>query len=261
MAPIITLLTDFGGQDSYVGVMKGVIASICPAARLIDLTHEIPPQNIAEARFNLLNAYPYFPQGTVHLVVVDPGVGTERRTIALQTPRGYLVGPDNGVLSGILETESEIAAVHLTNQEYWRSPHPSNTFHGRDIFAPVAAHLASGVALAQLGDEIDPTALVLFPIPEPKITADQVTGHVQHVDHFGNLVTTIPASVTQQQAWIIRIGATTVPIGQAYGEAEPGAAIALVGSHDYLEIAINGGSARADLNLTVGDAIQLSRQS
>jgi hypothetical protein len=239
--------------------MKGVIASLCPAAQLIDLTHEIPPQNIAEARFNLLSAYPYFPQGTVHLVVVDPGVGTERRAIALQTPRGYLVGPDNGVLSGILDEENEIAAVELTDKRYWRSPNPSHTFHGRDIFAPVAAHLASGVALTQLGDEIDPAALVRFPIPEPKVTTDQVTGHVQHVDHFGNLVTTISASVAQQQNWQIRVGGNQIPLGQTYGDAEPGQAIALIGSHNYLEIAINGGSARADLNLAMGDAVQLTR--
>lgn len=260
MAPVITLLTDFGYQDSYVGVMKGVILGICPTATLIDLTHHIAPQNIAAARFNLLNAYPYLPQGTVHLVVVDPGVGTARRALALQTPRGYLVGPDNGVFSGILATESAIAAVALTNARYWRSPHPSHTFHGRDLFAPVAAHLAAGVDLMQLGDPIDPTSLEECFIPAPIMTEHQIEGHIQHIDHFGNLITTIPAAAVQQSGWTMHIREVRVPLGQTYGEVEMGAAIALVGSHGWLEVAVNGGSAADQLRLSVGDKLQLRNE-
>ena len=170
MAPIMTLLTDFGYQDGYGGVMKGLIASSCPTAQLIDLTHSIPPQNIAAARFTLLNAYAHFPLGTVHLVVVDPGVGTTRRAIALQISHGYLVGPDNGVLSGVVDAVGAIAAVELTNPDYWRTAEPSTTFHGRDIFAPVAAHLVAGVPLEKLGATISPTSLTRIAIPQPDIS-------------------------------------------------------------------------------------------
>jgi S-adenosylmethionine hydrolase len=144
MAGIITLLTDFGLQDPYGGVMKGAIATLAPTATVIDLTHQIPPQDVAAARFALMSAFPYFPSGTVHTVVVDPGVGTARRAIAIATEASYLVGPDNGVFSGVLTQTTVRAAVALTNPRYWRTPDPSQTFHGRDIFAPVAAHLALG---------------------------------------------------------------------------------------------------------------------
>lgn len=257
MSPIITLLTDFGDRDGYVGVMKGVIFSICPEARLIDLTHSIPPQNIAAARFTLLNAYPYFPAGTVHLVVVDPGVGTVRRAIAVQTPRGFLVGPDNGVLSGVLDGSQNITAVELTAPQYWRSPQPSHTFHGRDIFAPAAAHLAAGVALEELGPAIAPDSLVRIAIPPPKITVDRIVGSVQHIDHFGNIVTTIPAAALSQRNWTMQVGAVAIPVGQTYGDVAIGHAIALIGSHGWVEIAVNGSSAQARLRLAIGDTVQL----
>ncbi len=153
---LVTLLTDFGLSDVYVGVMKGVITQINPRLRVVDLTHQIPPQNITAARFSLMNAYPYFPKGTVHVAVVDPGVGSHRRAIAIQLDSGFLVGPDNGLFSGVLSQTKVIAVVELTNPEYWQTSAPSQTFHGRDIFAPVGAHLASGVPLKQLGETIDP---------------------------------------------------------------------------------------------------------
>jgi S-adenosylmethionine hydrolase len=257
MAPVITLLTDFGNQDGYVGVMKGVIVSICPAARLIDLTHIIPPQDLAAARFTLLTAYPYFPAGTVHLVVVDPGVGTSRRAIALQTTHGYLVGPDNGVLSGVMDQTGVIAAVVLTNADYWRSPTPSTTFHGRDIFAPVAAAIANGTPLENLGEPLHPDALVRLAIPEVQVEAAQVTGHVQHIDHFGNIITTIPAAIAHTKPWIVQVGPVEIPVGQTYSDVARGEAIALVGSHGWLEIAVHGGSAQALLQLAVGDPVRL----
>ena len=260
MPPIITLLTDFGYRDGYVGVMKGVIVGICPDARLIDLTHDIPPQNIAAGRFTLLNAYSYFPEGTVHLVVVDPGVGTARRAIALQTPRGYLVGPDNGVLSGVIDHTEPVTAVELTEPKYWRSPHPSHTFHGRDIFAAAAAHLAAGVELPALGEAIALDSLLSIAIPQPTITAERVSGSVQHIDHFGNIVTTIPAAALGSQTWMMQVGAVEIPVGQTYGDVEIGHAIALVGSHGWVEIAVNGSSAQARLRLAIGDDVQLIAQ-
>jgi S-adenosylmethionine hydrolase len=259
MPPPITLLTDFGDRDGYVGVMKGVIAGICPEARLIDLTHDIPPQNLAAARFTLLNAYPYFPAGTVHLVVVDPGVGTARRAIALQLPQGYVVGPDNGVLSGVFDQvpPEDIQAVELTEPQYWRSPQPSQTFHGRDIFAPVAAHLAAGVALTALGDSLDPQTLTRIAIPPAKITPQQIIGSIQHSDHFGNLITTIPVAAIADQTWVMQVGEVEIPFGKAYGEVAIGHAIALVGSHGWVEIAVNSSSAQARLRLVIGDEVQL----
>lgn len=259
MPPPITLLTDFGDRDGYVGVMKGVIAGICPDARLIDLTHDIPPQNLAAARFTLLNAYAYFPAGTVHVVVVDPGVGTTRRAIALQIPQGYLVGPDNGVLSGVFDhvPPEDIKAVELTEPHYWRSPQPSHTFHGRDIFAPVAAHLAAGVALAALGDSLDPQTLTRIAIPPAEITPHQIIGSIQHSDHFGNLITTIPAAAIADQNWVMQVGAVKIPVGKAYGEVALGHAIALVGSHGWVEIAVNSSSAQARLRLIIGDEVRL----
>ena len=155
---IITLLTDFGLSDVYVGVMKGTIAQINPQLKVIDITHQIPSQNIAAARFCLMTAFAYFPPGTVHVAVVDPGVGSKRRPVAIKCANCFLVGPDNGLFSGVLSRESARSSVELTNSQYWRTPQPSSTFHGRDIFAAAGAHLANGVALEDLGEAIDPAS-------------------------------------------------------------------------------------------------------
>ena len=257
MSALITLLTDFGYQDAYVGVMKGVIVSICQSVRILDLTHAVPPQNIAAARFTLLTAVPYFPPGTIYVVVVDPGVGTERRAIAIQTPTGYFVGPDNGVFGDVVDDWKISAVVSLTQPCYWRTPAPSKTFHGRDVFAPVAAHLAAGVPLANLGTAIPVESLVKIAIPAPTITATSAIGHVQHIDRFGNLITTLPASVVHQRLWKIHVGSVEISLGQTYGDVPLRHPLALVGSHGWLEIAVNGGSAQQRFQLTVGDAIQL----
>lgn len=255
--PVITLLTDFGYQDAYVGVMKGVIAGICPDARVIDLTHAIPPQDVAAARFTLLNAYPYFPAGTIHTVVVDPGVGTSRRAVAVQTAAGYLVGPDNGVLSGVVSPMSAIAAVLLSESIYWRTSQPSQTFHGRDIFAPVAAHLAAGISLSQLGTPIALNSLIQQVSPLPQLASNSAIGHVQYIDHFGNLITTLPAKMLQRGLWKGRVGKTNIPVGKTYSDVELGQAIAIAGSHGWVEIAVNGGSAQQHFNLKVGDEVHL----
>ena len=249
----ITLLSDFGVQDVYVGVMKGVIAQINPGLQVIDLTHQIPPQNIAAGRFCLMSAYSYFPSDTVHVAVVDPGVGSQRRGVAVKFAGGYLVGPDNGLLSGVLSLSPAQAAVELTNPDYWRSPHPSSTFHGRDIFAPAGAHLASGVPLEQLGNLIDPNSLVQLSLPCQQTEAE-ISGCIQYIDTFGNLITNIPAAAVKG-TWSVKVKDIFIPSGHTYSDRQVGELIALGGSHGWVEIAVNGGSAQSRLQLDWGDSI------
>ncbi|MEG3435883.1 SAM-dependent chlorinase/fluorinase [Pannus brasiliensis CCIBt3594] len=253
--PIVTLLTDFGLQDGYAGVMKGVIASIAPHARAIDITHQIPPQNLIAARFCLMSSYAYFPRGTIHLAVVDPGVGSQQRGVAIRFAEGYLVGPDNGLFSGVLSLSEAISAVSLTNPEYWRVPSPSSTFHGRDIFAPIAGHLADGVPLEVLGDSIDPDSLVRLPIEPLEIHGDRVLGSIQYIDIFGNLITDIPSVVVTGKNWSIEFPERTIPARSTYSDVPEGAIVPLIGSHGYLEISVNRGNAREALQLDWGDRI------
>ncbi|MCX7595680.1 MAG: SAM-dependent chlorinase/fluorinase [Fischerella sp.] len=254
---LLTLLSDFGDRDVYVGVMKGAIATINSRVKIVDLTHQIPPQDIAAARFCLMDAYPYFPVGTVHVAVVDPGVGGLRRAIAVEFANGFLVGPDNGLFTGVLSQNPAIAVVELTNPEYWRTPHPSSTFHGRDIFAPVGAHLASGVPLKRLGREIDPETLVKLEIPNCSRTGNTITGCIQYIDHFGNLVSNIPGSYVQGKSWVVVLGEKTIAGSRTYGDVKVGSAVALIGSHGWVEIAINCGNARSQLQMHLGDTIQV----
>ncbi|MEG4343714.1 SAM-dependent chlorinase/fluorinase [Microcoleus sp. A003_D6] len=265
---IITLLTDFGLSDVYVGVMKGAIAQINPQLKVIDITHQIPSQNIAAARFCLMTAFAYFPPETVHIAVVDPGVGSKRRGVAIQCANGFLVGPDNGLFSGVLSRESalakpskRIASVELTNPKYWRTPQPSSTFHGRDIFAAAGAHLANGVALEELGECIDPASLVQLQIPNCAVTATGVEGCVQYVDRFGNLITNIPNNCIIGNNWSVTISNSydtiRIPRGKTYSDSEPGDLIAITGSDGWLEIAVNGGSAQSVLKLECGAIVQL----
>ena len=254
--PMLTLLTDFGLQDAYVGVMKGVIAGINPEVNMVDLTHQIPPQDIAAARFNLLNSAPYFPQGTVHVVVVDPGVGGRRRAIALQTPRHFFVGPDNGVFSGLVSQEPLLSAVELTNSQYWYTSEPSTTFHGRDIFAAVGAHLTLGVALKDLGTAIAPESLVQLPLPACQSKDKVLHGCIQYIDHFGNLITNIPANSLPPN-WHLSIGELTLPRQTTYAAVPTGELVALIGSHGWVEVAVNGGNAGDRLQAKLGDAVQV----
>jgi S-adenosylmethionine hydrolase len=260
---LLTLLTDFGLSDSFVGVMKGVIAGIAPTVQVIDLTHQIPAQNIALGRFALMTAVPYFPVGTVHVAVVDPSVGGDRRSVAIvighdsSHPLGFLVGPDNGLFSGVLSQYPALAAVELTNPQYWRIPEPSSTFHGRDIFAPVGAHLAQGVPLDQLGTAIAPDTLVQLNLPPCHSQGNMITGCIQAMDHFGNLITNIPGNLLPSPRWSVRIGTLTVAGDRTYSNVPPGQLIALIGSHGYIEIAINHGNAEATLNLHLGNPIEV----
>ncbi|MCC5639574.1 S-adenosyl-l-methionine hydroxide adenosyltransferase family protein [Nostoc sp. CHAB 5844] len=254
---LLTLLSDFGDRDVYVGVMKGIIAQINPELRVIDLTHQIPPQNIAAARFCLMNAYPYFPDGTVHIAVVDPGVGSQRRAIAVEFTGGFLVGPDNGIFSGVLSQSPAVAAVELTNFNYWRTPQPSRTFHGRDIFAPVGANLASGVPIRQLGQEIELATLVQLDTRECQKTSSGMLGSIQYIDNFGNLISNIPGNYVEGKTWQVQIAGLTIPGCETYSHGEVGAAIALVGSHGWIEIAINGGNAHSQLQINWQDTLEI----
>lgn len=252
----ITLLTDFGDRDVYVGVMKGAIAQINPLLKIVDLTHHIPPQDLLAARFALLNAYPYFPPGTVHVAVVDPGVGSSRRGIAIQLTSGYVVCPDNGLSSGTLD--SAIAAVELTNSQYWRVPNPSYTFHGRDIFAPVGAHLATGVPLSRLGQRVDLDSLVRLDLPPIEVNQPHIIGSIQYIDHFGNLITNIQGELLEGKSWQIIIKNIEIRSGRTYSDVSTGQAVSLIGSHSWVEIAVNGGSAAQQFQLTEKDQVQLT---
>lgn len=259
MMSLVVLLTDFGLRDGYGGVMQGAIAGIAPNTRCIDLSHTIAPQDIWGGRFCLRHAAPYFPAGAVFLCVVDPGVGGQRRGVAVQFASGFFVGPDNGLVSGLLELWGAIAAVELTNPLYWRTEDQteiSSTFHGRDIFAPVAAHLSLGVPLEHLGRAIAPSSLITLPIPDHQQTQRGIVTTVQHIDHFGNLITTIPNHCRSTAC--LWIGDRPLPWVQTYSDVPPQTLCILQGSHGWLEISINQGNAQQNLNIQRGQTITLS---
>jgi S-adenosyl-L-methionine hydrolase (adenosine-forming) len=245
---IITLSTDFGLEDPYVGVMKGVILDINPEVRLVDLTHALFHHRLLEAVFVLNSAYPYFPPGSIHLAVVDPGVGGSRRPMAIQAQGGFWIGADNGIFSLVLKNHPQARLFHLTNPAYFLED-VSYTFHGRDIFAPAAAHLSLGVPLSEMGEPLsDP---VLLEIPEPQIINNRIVGQVLWVDHFGNLITNINQKMlsTSKTGPGVRIFIGTHKISgllRTYAQAPPGGLLALIGSMGNLEIACNLGRA-ADL--------------
>jgi S-adenosylmethionine hydrolase len=256
---IITLMTDFGTSDHYVGVMKGVILNINLQAQIVDITHTIPPQDIHGAALLIDAAYRYFPAGTIHLIVVDPGVGSHRRAIICQTKTACFICPDNGILTHILHNEEHIRTVSVENSVYFL-PQISNTFHGRDIFAPVAAHLSRGVPIDKLGSPlIDPVRL---PIPEPKVTNEVIVGHIIWIDAFGNLVTNISREIFESLAGrnsaVIHAGIAKIErLNHSYTEAEIGEPLAIIGSSNRLEISINQGNATQVLGLKRGDAVTI----
>ena len=258
-ARVITLMTDFGTSDHYVGVMKAVILNINPQIEIVDITHAIPPQDIHGAAFLIDSAYRYFPTGTIHVIVVDPGVGSERRAIVCQTATGYFVCPDNGILTHILRNEERVHTVAVENSAYFL-PQVSNTFHGRDIFAPVAAHLSRGVPIDKLGS---PVAQPLqLPVPKPEITDKAVIGQVIWIDSFGNLVTNISHEILEalegQNSVVIRAGGAEIDrLNRSYAESAVGEALAIVGSFNRLEISINQGNAAQVLDLKRGDTITI----
>jgi len=242
---IITLTTDFGESDPYVAMMKGVILSINPAARIVDITHQIPAGSIQEGGSIINEAYKYFPSGTVHVGVIDPGVGGKRRPIAVLTGSHFFVGPDNGLFSPILETQGYTDIIHLTEKRYWLHE-ISHTFHGRDIFAPVAAHLSLGVDHLLVGEKIDNPITLGSPLPRKK--NGELAGEVIRVDHFGNLVTNITKAhlspFLTSKGLIIKIGSLVIKkISTTYNDVPEGQPLALIGSYSLLEIAINMGRA------------------
>ncbi len=276
MSAIITLTTDFGLTDAYVAAMKGVILGINPEAKLVDICHTIKPQNVPQAAFVLSTAYQFFPQRTIHLVVVDPGVGTERRAIILRTSSGDFIAPDNGVLSYVMpeslakpvadsinprqgELEPGLEAVAITKPQFWRTP-VSPTFHGRDIFAPVAALLSLGFPPIEFGEAI--TSLIMLPRPRPYQRPDgSVVGDVLHIDNFGNLITNIKNSdlPKTKQPITIAVG-NQIILGLRRTYAEGKGLLALIGSSGYLEISLRGGSASAFLEAEVGSEVRLKPQ-
>jgi S-adenosylmethionine hydrolase len=254
---VITLLTDFGTADGYAGVLHGVILRINPQATLVDLCHDIAAQDVRGAAFVLSTAYPYFPAGTIHVAVVDPGVGSARRVIAVRTECGTFVAPDNGLLSYVLARECMLEMVHLTERRYWLAP-LSDTFHGRDVFAPVAAHLSLGVPLCALGVPLgDP---LRFDVPQAQRLGDgSIRGEVLHVDRFGNLVTNVPGAwLVAERDWRVRVAGREVRgVCDAYARVAAGELLALVGSSGHLELAVRDGNAAAALGANPGTEVRV----
>jgi len=255
---LIVLMTDFGDRDGYPGIMKGVIWSLAPQAQIADLTHQIGPQDITAGAMTLGRAWSYYPAGTVFVGVVDPGVGTRRRPLAGRIGERFFVGPDNGLASLPLQAAAagqlEIEWVVLDRPEFWL-PHPSSSFHGRDIFAPVAAHLVNGVSLAELGTPIpDPVRLAL---PQPRATAAGWLAPIIHVDHFGNLATGLGRDQLGDREVTLRIGTTELPLVQTFGERPPGSLIAMIDSSGCLAVCVVNGSAAQHLQARVGDIIEV----
>lgn len=267
--PVITLTTDFGTSDAYVGALKGVILSLNPAATIVDITHDVRPQEVVQGAFILGSTSPYFPEGTIHVAVVDPGVGTERRGLVLATPRALFVGPDNGLLSAALPDDARgtapepteaspvpvpagYRAVAITRREYMGES-VSSTFHGRDVFAPVAAHLSLGVAPEEFGEGV--ASVLAFPPFRARRRPDGgLQGRVLHVDRFGNLVTDVREEDLSSGDMQVEVrGRVLRGLRQTYAGAE--GLTALIGSSGHLEIALPNGSAADSLGARVGDAV------
>jgi S-adenosylmethionine hydrolase len=240
---VISLLTDFGTADYFVGAVKGAILCINPAAVIVDITHEIPPQDVAAGAFTLLAAYKTFPARTIHVAVVDPGVGSTRRPIIVSTNEQFFVGPDNGLFTYIYDREPSHQIFHITAERYFR-PEPSTTFHGRDIFAPVAAALSNGVAVEEFGAEINDAV---------RLSALESPLRIIHIDHFGNCVTNITRDRSPSE--IVVKGRTISEFREFYGEGVRESLFAIWGSAGFLEISVNGGSAAKILGAKCGDEV------
>jgi len=237
---IITLTTDFGLKDHYVGAMKGVILSMNPDALITDITHEIPPHDVFKGAFALRNFYRYFPRGTIHVAVIDPGVGNRRKPVAVEADGNIFVGPDNGVFTFIYRESKSFRVFEITDSKYFLSD-VSFTFHGRDIFAPVAAYLSLGVSVERLGKRMKKP--LTLRIKEPEIRKGEIIGKVIYVDSFGNLITNIPAGLIKPESTIC-IGKRVINgISKSYADVPEGRFLAVIGSSGLLEISINQGRA------------------
>ncbi|MFH0725093.1 MAG: SAM-dependent chlorinase/fluorinase [Pseudomonadota bacterium] len=260
--PVISLLTDFGLSDTYVGIMKGVILSRAPEARIVDISHGILPQHLVKAAFLIDSAYRYFPKGTVHVVVVDPGVGSDRTIIVLEAAGYFFMAPNNGVLTMILEKTTAAKAVKVENRRFFLET-VSRTFHGRDIFAPVAAYLSLGGDIHELGSRVAPSDLMRLPIPKPLIgKTGELIGVVIDIDRFGNLITNINEDLIQAlcensgPAVIVGIGGNRIcDLKASYADVSPGATLAIIGSRGTLEISINRGRAKDFFSAAIGDQV------
>ena len=251
MRTIITLTTDFGTDDGFVGSVKGVILSINPGVSIVDISHTVNPYDILGGAFVLYQAYSYFPENTIHIAVVDPGVGSKRQAIIIETDKHTFVGPDNGIFSLVLKNERPKRIISLTNEEYF-SNDVSNTFHGRDIFAPVAARLALGEAVSNVGDELEKIEIADW--GEPQCMEDRLEGTVLHIDRFGNLITNILTedilSFSKESSIQIHVGEKTIKgLSKTYSDGKKGEPIALIGSSNLLEIACNMDSAQKNTGI------------
>jgi len=259
---VITLITDFGMEDGNVGVMKGVICGINPCASIVDLSHDISPQDIAATAYVLRRAYTYFPQGTIHVVVVDPGVGSQRRALAVQTAQAFFVAPDNGVLTYVLqelrEKGEKTRIINLTNPRYWL-PQVSTVFHGRDIFAPVAAHISLGVDIDTLGEEIED--VLMLPPLALEMDHGKIVGQVAHIDHFGNLLTNIPGSdlISLGDRLTISVAEREIRgLRDTFSQGQTGQLIAYIDSSAHLAIGVVNGSAQQLLKSQVGESVEVT---
>jgi len=261
MNRLITLTTDFGLSDGFVGVMKGVILGINPRATIIDISHDISPQNVEQAAFVLANAYRFFPANSIHVVVVDPGVGSARRPMAAKIGETIFVAPDNGVLTQTISDQPS-AVVHLNRPEYFL-PQVSRTFHGRDIFAPVAAHLSLGVPIESLGDPI--IDWVRLAANDATRRDNQIVGRVVHIDHFGNAITNIGEEFLtgiDRASLTIRVGENVLRgIASTYAAVAERAPLALISSSGNLEIAVRNGNAAEQLGIRWGDQVIVEAKS
>ena len=258
---MITLTTDFGLRDEYVGLMKGVIKSINPMVPVVDLTHHIPPQNVRWAAHLIYYSFRYFPAGSIHVIVVDPGVGSSRQIKLMKAAGHYFLFPDNGVITKIINSHKPEEIWEINNARYFLED-ISSTFHGRDIFAPVAAHLSVGVEPVDMG--IRTSELYDMDIPEPEVEEDKISGHVIHVDQFGNLITNIEERLlrklhTRYRDMIIKIGGQRIHgLSKAYTMVRAGDLLATLGSKGLLEVSVNHGDASSYLGLDEGDQVEVS---
>jgi S-adenosylmethionine hydrolase len=261
--PIITLTTDYGTTDHLVGVLKGVILKINPEVTIVDITHEVTPFDLLDGALAIASAYAYFPPRTIHVVVVDPGVGTERRPLLVSGQNQYFIAPDNGVLSGVFEREQNVVVRHLTSEHYFLQP-LSKTFHGRDIFAPVAAWLSKNWQPASMGEDI--TDFKRLALPKPKEADGGMKGVILRVDSFGNLMTNfrtedLPAEAAEKGELNLQVGTHSVTrMVHTFASGNAGEAVAYVGSSGYLEIAVNKGNAAKTLGIGRGTAVVLTKE-